>query len=268
VLSNQWRTVAIFAVIVVAVVTAATFAMRPVYEPEGKLQIDPPGSEVFSLDAAGAGLIDAEYISTEAQKLQTDDLALATIAELHLDRNSEITGKVPIHSLGVGNADPLTARENAALRGLRERLSILRDPSSRLVVVAFSSHDPRLSANVVNTLMKLLVQRNFESRNSAIAESGVWLSRQLDDIREKMERASKALADFGEKTGIADVDPNTNTYSEKMGDLNKNSSKQQQTEFSMSPFWRHHEMRIHFHRYVVASLFRHSLKSVLKRRRN
>jgi len=30
--------------------------MRPVYESEGKLQIDPPGSEVFSLDAAGAGV--------------------------------------------------------------------------------------------------------------------------------------------------------------------------------------------------------------------
>jgi capsular exopolysaccharide synthesis family protein len=195
--------------------------MRPVYEPEGKLQIDPPGSEVFSLDAAGTGLIDAEYISTEAQKLQTDDLALATIATLHLDRDSEITGKLPIHALGVSNSDPLAARENAALRGLRSRLSIRRDPSSRLVVVAFSSHDPGLSANVVNTLMKLLVQRNFESRNSAIAESAVWLSRQLDDIREKMERASRALADFGKKTGIADVDPNTNTYSEKMGDLNK-----------------------------------------------
>jgi len=221
VLSNQWRTVVIFAVIVVAVVTAATLAMRPVYEPEGKLQIDPPGSEVFSLDAAGAGHIDAEYISTEAQKLQTDDLALAMIAELHLDRNPEITGKLPIHSLATDRLDRLTARENAALRGVRSRLSIRQDPSSRLVVVAFGSHDPRLSANVVNTLMKLLVQRNFESRNSAIAESTVWLSRQLDDIREKMERALQALADFGEKTGIADVDSNTNTYSEKMGDLNK-----------------------------------------------
>lgn len=221
ILSNQWRTVVIFAVVVFVAVTGATLAMRPVYEPEGKLQIDPPGSEVFSLDPAGAGLIDAEYISTEAQKLQTDDLALATIAELHLDNNPEIIGELPMHGLGTDNSDPLTARENAALRGLRSRLSVRRDPSSRLVVVAFGSHDPRLSASVVNTLMKLLVQKNFESRNSAIAESAIWLSRQLDDIREKMERASRALADFGEKTGIADVDPNTNTYSEKMGDLNK-----------------------------------------------
>src|ERR1700722_2402312 len=56
VLSKQWRSSALFALIVFAAVTAVTFAMRPVYEPEGRLQIDPPGSEVFSLDAAGAGL--------------------------------------------------------------------------------------------------------------------------------------------------------------------------------------------------------------------
>jgi succinoglycan biosynthesis transport protein ExoP len=221
VISKQWRSAALFAFLIFAVVTAATFAMRPIYEPEGRLQIDPPGSEVFSLDAAGAGLIDAEYISTEAQKLQTDDLALATIQELHLDTNPEITGKLPAHPARDRDSDPFTIRQNAALRGFQLHLSIRRDPSSRLVGVTFASHSPHLSADIVNTLMRLLVKRNFEARNKAIAESSVWLSRQLDDIREKMERATRALADFGAKTGIADVDPNSNTYAEKMGDLNK-----------------------------------------------
>jgi polysaccharide biosynthesis transport protein len=221
VLLKQWRTVIVFAAVVVAGVTAVTFAIRPVYESEGKLQIDPPGSEVFSLNAAGAGLIDAEYIATEAQKLETDDLALATITALHLDTNPEITDEPQSRRSSGTGGNTFTARENAALRGFRSRLSIRRDPASRLVVVTFGAHDPKLSANVVNTLMTLLVQKNFETRNSAIAESSVWLSKQLDDIREKMDRAAKALADFGARTGIADVDPNTNTYSEKMGDLNK-----------------------------------------------
>src|ERR1700738_2744154 len=64
VLSKEWRTSALFAIVVVAIVTCVTFVMKPVYESEGRLQIDPPGSEVFSLDAAGAGLIDSEYINT------------------------------------------------------------------------------------------------------------------------------------------------------------------------------------------------------------
>lgn len=218
---NQWRWSVLFAVVVVVIVTAATLAMKPVYESEGRLQIDPPGAEAFSLDATGVGLIDSEYIATEVQKLQTDDLALATIRSLHLDRNPEFIKQVPNQPTAITGSDQLAPNEMAALRSFQSRLSIRRDPSSRLVGVTFAAHDPRLSATVVNALMKLMVQRNSEARSQAITESSMWLSRQLDDIRDKMESSAHALASFGAKTGIADVDPNSNTYAEKMGDLNK-----------------------------------------------
>jgi capsular exopolysaccharide synthesis family protein len=221
VMSQQWRWSVLFAVTVVAVITTVTFLMKPIYESEGRLQIDPPGSEVFSLNATGVGLIDSEYIATEAQKIQTDEFALATIRTLRLDRNPEIISDVPKGPAMVGGSDQLTPSEVGALRNFRSRLSVRRDPASRLVGVTFAAHDPRLSADVVNSLMKLMVQRNFEARSQAIAESSMWLSRQLDDIREKMELSARAVASFGAKTGIADVDPNSNTYAEKMGDLNK-----------------------------------------------
>jgi succinoglycan biosynthesis transport protein ExoP len=221
VISKQWRWSVLFAVTVAVVVTAVTFLMKPVYESEGRLQIDPPGAEVFSLDASRVGLIDSEYIATEAQKLQTDDLALATIRTLHLDKSRELISDAPKRLAVVGVSDQLTPTERAALRNFQSRLSVRRDPASRLVGVTFAAHDPRLSADVVNSVMKLMVQRNFEARSQAIAESSMWLARQLDDIREKMELSSRALAIFGTKTGIADVDPNSNTYAEKMGDLNK-----------------------------------------------
>ena len=220
ILSKQWRWSALFAATVIAVVTGVTIALRPIYEPEGQLQIDPPGAEAFSLQANG-GELDSEYIATEAEKLQTDDLALATIRTLHLDTNPEITGQLADRSASDISAGQLTPRENAAIRGFEAMLTIRRDPSSRLVGVRFATHDARLSAEVVNSLMRILVERNFEERNQAIAQSSMWLSRQLDDIRDKMENANHALADFGTKTGIADVDPNSNTYAEKMGDLNK-----------------------------------------------
>lgn len=220
VLLQQWRWSALFAIVVVVVVTVATFAMKPVYESEGRLQIDPPGAEVFSLNATGVGLIDAEYISTETQKLQTDELALATIRTLHLDSNPEMISAVSNRSTST-NFGQLTQRETAALRSFKQRTSIHRDPSSRLVGLTFAAHDPRLSADVVNSLMRLMVKQNLEARSQAIAESSVSLSSQLDDIRVKMESSAHAVADFGAKTGIADVDPNSNTYAEKMGDLNK-----------------------------------------------
>src|SRR4051794_4880574 len=221
VLLNQWRWSALFAISVIAVVTAVTFAIKPVYESEGRLQIDPPGSEVFSLDASGVGLIDSEYIATEAQKLQFDDLALATIRTLHLDRNPEFKSNAPSGAAKVNSSGEETPSELAALRLFKSRLSVRREPSSRLVGVSFAANDPRLSAHVVNTLMKLMVERSSESRGQEISDSAMWLSRQLDDIKEKTEKSTRDLASYGAKMGIADVDPNSNTYAEKMGDLNK-----------------------------------------------
>src|SRR5260370_2735606 len=196
VISKQWRWSALFAAIVIALTTVATFVMKPVYESEGRLQIDPPGAEVFTLDAAGAGLIDSEYITTEAQKLQTDDLALATIRALHLDTNPEITGKIPKQYATGDGSYQLMFRENAAGRGFESRLSIRRDPSSRLVGVAFATHHPRLPAEVVNTLMKLLVERSFEARHEASQESSAWLSHQRHDIGAKPKPATPARTDI------------------------------------------------------------------------
>ncbi|MEG9438350.1 polysaccharide biosynthesis tyrosine autokinase [Edaphobacter sp. HDX4] len=194
--------------------------MKPVYESEGRLQIDPPGAEVFSLDASGVGLIDSEYIATEAQKLQTDDMALQTIQKLHLESNPEILSNATKN--GEGNAsDGSPERETAAIRNFKSKISIRRDPSSRLVGVTFAAHDPRLSADVVNTLMGLLVEQNLQARRQAIEESSASLSGHLDDIRAKMQASARALSEYGTKTRIADVDPNSNTYAEKMGDLNK-----------------------------------------------
>src|ERR1700733_228632 len=111
ILSKQWRWSVLFAVTVVVAVTAATLLMKPVYESEGRLQIDPPGSEVFSLNTTGVGLIDSEYIATEAQKLQTDDLALATIRALHLDKNPELISDAPKRSAAIGVSDQLEPAE-------------------------------------------------------------------------------------------------------------------------------------------------------------
>ena len=66
----------------------------------GKLQIDLPGLEVFSLDAAAAGLIDAEYISTEAQSYARTTWLLQPSRRSSWIKDPEMTGKLPSHASG------------------------------------------------------------------------------------------------------------------------------------------------------------------------
>jgi polysaccharide biosynthesis transport protein len=221
ILQKHWCAVLLFAAITLASVTLVTFLMKPVYEPEGKLQIDSPGTETFSLDTSRAATSDSEYISTEAEKLQSADLALATIRTLHLDQNPQLIGKSKTTAAGIRSSTGLTERERAALRYFQLNLSVQRDPGTRLVAVKFGSHDPQLSAAVVNATMTLFVERSYESQHEEIMRSSLWLAKQLDDIREKMDDSSRRLAQYQHAHRIADIGGNSNTVAEQMANFNK-----------------------------------------------
>lgn len=224
---KHWRLAALFAATVVITVIIVTFLMKPVYEPEAKIEIDPPGAEIFSLQGASLGSTDAAYLETQAQKLQSDELAVSVIRNLHLDRNPEFVGNAQAdprpNAASEADADlsRLTPEENAALRAFRSGLKVRRDTASRIVIVQFASHSPQLAADVLNALLNLFVEDTYRTRHEVITQSTQWLSRQLEDIRKKMDDSNQALAEFQRETGIVDVDANKNSFAEQMGELDR-----------------------------------------------
>src|SRR5690242_6847461 len=181
-LRHNWRLSGLFMVAIVATTMLVSVLMKPVYEPEAKIELDPPGHEIFSLQSGGDGSADAEYLETQSQKLQSDELAIRVIRALHLDQNTEFAGKMAGWAetaktdLDVAAAPTLSPAENAALRTFRSKLIVRRDTSSHLIFLKFASHDPVLAPTVINTLIDQYVQGTFEMRHKAIAQSSDWLS--------------------------------------------------------------------------------------------
>src|SRR5437667_57966 len=142
------------------------------------------------MQGSASGSNEAEYLETQAQKLQTDELLVAVIRKLNLQQNNDIVGpgvvSVATFQEASNEAARLTPAENTALRTLRSRLRVRRDTGSRLITVSFYSHDPHVAADVISTLLAEFVEKNYEMRHAAIMQSTVWLSRQLDDLRAKM----------------------------------------------------------------------------------
>ena len=177
---------------------------------------------------ASSGSNDAEYLETQAQVLQSDGVAIDVIRKLRLDQNPNLVGESkpgekPTAAAPDATASglQLTAQEKAALGKFSAALKVRRDTSSRLVLVSFSSHDPQLAALVANTIVQTFIEDTFQNRHNAIMKSSEWLSRQLDDIRTKMETSSQALAEFQGSIGVADVDGDKSTYTEHMGELSR-----------------------------------------------
>ena len=240
-LQRHWRwSLAIAVALPLGVAITVLLLIKPVYEPTARIEAVPPGNELFSLDPA-VRFDSTFYQETQAKSLQTDELAVAVIRKLHLDQNPEFVqapsalsrllrrwfadfGGPRRKDLNAGESDQ-TPAEREALKTFQSRLNVQRDTSSWLINISFGAHDPRLAALVTNAIVEQFVDTNYRTQHDAIVQGTAWLSHQLDDIRERMEQSSRALADFQKNTGImatgmSAIGGTQSTFDQKMLELN------------------------------------------------
>lgn len=224
---RHWRWSLAFAVALSLCVAVTVLLMKPVYEPTARIEVDPPGNELFSLEP-GSSSDSIAYAETQAKNLETDQLAIAVIRKLGLDRNPEfasghrkaVQSDLSLVNPGAGRKE-VTPTEQIALKVFQGSLHVHRDTSSWLIDVSFASHDPRLAALITNTLVEQFVETNYQTRHDAIVQSTQWLAHQLDDIRARMEQSNQALTDFQKHSGITPVGNAQSTFDERMSELNR-----------------------------------------------
>jgi succinoglycan biosynthesis transport protein ExoP len=234
--------------VVSGLVFLATMAMTPEYQATTRLEIDPPGAETLSLhDSANVNPPPhPEYLETQAQILRSDELALEVIRTLKLDKQvttDEVSGKktniirdamqkirgllrkptspAQISVDNGANVVVLTPAETAALRSFQKHLSVTVMRNTDLVDVSFAATDPRLAAMVTNTVADHFIERNQQMRVDKAMQATGWLSKQLDDLREKVEKSNDALAQFQNANGIVDIDEKQNTTTQTVEDLTR-----------------------------------------------
>jgi len=231
---RRWRTAARFAAIIMAVTVVMTLFATPLYAPDVRIEIGPPGSEAFSIIHDDLAASDNDYVETQVLNLLSESLAIATIRELRLDQNPEFIATRHLPLLGWLKPHPrnetasqnpdelqLTPQESRALEFFKRQLEVRRLGNSRIVGVSFASRDPHLAARVTNTLVLNFVNHYYRSRHEAIMQSYQWIEHQLDDIRQKMDESNQALVRFQRSSGITDLDEQQNTFTQRVAELNR-----------------------------------------------
>ncbi len=73
---------------------------------------------------------------------------------------------------------------------------------TRLVQVLYDSPDPKFAAEYVNTIATEFIDQNVEVRYQASQKTGEWLTRQIDDLKIKLERSEDELQRYARTTGL------------------------------------------------------------------
>ena len=98
-------------------------------------------------------------------------------------------------------------------------------PKTDIMRITYSSLDPKLSADVVNKLIADYIQRSYETRFVSTQQVSQYLSSQLDDLKQKVERSQESMMDLQRKLGTLGFDSTHNQTTSSLDDLAKASAQ-------------------------------------------
>jgi len=81
-------------------------------------------------------------------------------------------------------------------------LAVRASGTTRIIDVASESTDPAIAAEFANTLVNEFIEQDLESRLTSSGRTSEWLSRQLDDLKIKLEKSEDQLQNYAEAVGL------------------------------------------------------------------
>jgi polysaccharide biosynthesis transport protein len=220
-LRHRW-TVLTTVIIITTLVAIASFRMKPVYRATVKVEIDSEVPQIQSMqDIYQQMPTDEDFLRTQIQVLETDQLAWRTIEQLGL-ANDEVFNPTKNRA----TADPIKdkARLIDAFKG---NLAADLVPSSRILRVAFESTDPQLAARVANGLVDNYIEYNFREKYDATRQASARMEQQLDELKAKVEKSQQALVDYQRQHTITNVNDKQNVVEQRLSELSADFSKAQ-----------------------------------------
>lgn len=98
-------------------------------------------------------------------------------------------------------------------------VSVSRNNRSRTVNVSFTAPTPSLAANALNTLTELYLLARMDDRLENAKRASMWLAEQIQDLRDRAERADRAVEEYRASHNLFET-ANETLISKQIGELN------------------------------------------------
>ena len=214
-----------------------TLPQTPVYRARASLEIQNLNEnflnlrEVSTTTNQDASATPETDLQTQVQILQSESVLERVIAKLNLAQRfaeENAMGRLAAWRKLLGLPEPPSppTREDL-LRRVAKNLTIQAEPKTRLVEIFFNSPDPQLAADFTNALTAEFIQQNLDSRWKTTQQTGEWLTRQMEDVRIKLERSEDELQTYANASGLLFTSEKDNIAEEKLRQLQEELSHAQ-----------------------------------------
>ena len=251
------RLVVLLFLIVFGITAYVNFSATPLYTANAMLQIEPHNPAVTGLaeilSSKSDGSTQYDYYRTQFVLLESRALAARVITSLQLAsdpafRTRTISDGVMsrVISWVMIPLDPIIRFTNRLLSSPKPRtevaaqrnkadapyvppflvgrylkyLKITPIKNTRLVEVAFSTPDPRLSQRLADAHAAGFIRMNIDNRAALTDEAHEFLDKKNAELRAKLERSEEALNRFRQTHGVVSLDKGENVVVDRLVALN------------------------------------------------
>ncbi|HUE22119.1 MAG TPA: polysaccharide biosynthesis tyrosine autokinase [Bryobacteraceae bacterium] len=164
-------------------------------------------------------------IQTQVKIMQSESLANSVVADLEKGKPPE--NLRPPDRLTVWKKalkiDPPSQDElwRLAIGTAAGSVRVRASGTNRIVEITCDSTQPQIAASFANTLTREFIEQNLEARWKSTEYTGEWLTRQLQDIKIKLEKADEELNSYAKSAGLTFTDEKTSVEEDKLRSLQK-----------------------------------------------
>ena len=207
-IARDWRRILIIALVVTAAAFILVSVLTPKYKGETRILIETRESEFTRVDTnsvRSAPILDEEGVASQVEVIASTDIIKKVAAQLNLANVEEFDARPSVLANLLAMAGLATDRSNLApeervLKAFREKLEVYRVENSRVIVVEFSSEDPKLAAAVPNAMADAYIAVQRAAKLESNADATQWLEPEIAELREKVKEAEQRVAEFRGKS--------------------------------------------------------------------
>jgi len=182
-----------------------TLLMKPIYRAYSTIKVERyaanPSVQILNPETSRS---DRDFFETQVHLIQTKTLANRVITDLGLDKHQDSTSF--IHNLKklfkAENNSPakrnLSDTENIFL----ENLIVTPINNSQLLSISYDSTDPKLAADITNSIASTFVQQNLERRFEAASSYKEYVGENIEITKKSLDDAERRLNEYAKNNNI------------------------------------------------------------------
>lgn len=234
-LARNWLRILLIALVVSVVAIMLASVATPKYRAETRILIETRESVFTRPEGDRSGdrpILDEEGVTSQVEVIGSADLLKQVALKLNLAEREEFDAAARMSMLGNAlvilglKADPIEIPpEERVLEAFRDKLNVYRVKNSRVIVVEFSSEDPKLAARVADAVAEAYIALQRDAKLQSDTDATAWLEPEITSLREKVKEAEGRAAAFRSQSGLLIGQNNSVLATQQLAELSSELSR-------------------------------------------